>query len=117
MNNALLMLPDFALILMGAILARRLGFARNFWDGAERLVYYALFPPLLFTSVVNAKFTLASEGPMLAAAVGAFLAAVALGFAARWIFTDRANRVANHGRVSFVGKELGTAAPPIRSAT
>ena len=49
MNNALLMLPDFGLILMGAILARRLGFTRNFWDGAERLVYYALFPPLLFT--------------------------------------------------------------------
>ena len=66
---------------MGAILARRLGFTRNFWDGAERLVYYALFPPLLFTSIVNAKFTFASEGRMLAAAVGAFLAAVALGFA------------------------------------
>ena len=63
-----------------------MGFARNFWDGAERLVYYALFPPLLFTSVVNAKFSFASEGRMLAAAVGAFLAAVALGFAARWIF-------------------------------
>lgn len=79
------MLPDFGLILMGALLARRLGFVRNFWDGAERLVYYALFPPLLFTSVVNAKFSLASEGRMLAAAVGAFLAAVALGFAARWL--------------------------------
>ena len=86
MNNALLMLPDFGLILMGAILARRLGFTRSFWDGAERLVYYALFPPLLFTSIVNAKFTFASEGRMLAAAVGAFLAAVALGFAARWLF-------------------------------
>jgi predicted permease len=79
------MLPDFGLILMGALLARRLGFVRNFWDGAERLVYYALFPPLLFTSVVNAKFSLASEGRMLAAAVGAFLAAVVLGFAARWL--------------------------------
>ncbi len=86
MNNALLMLPDFGLILMGAILARRLGFTRNFWDGAERLVYYALFPPLLFTSIVNAKFSFATEGRMLVAAVGAFLAAVVLGFAARWLF-------------------------------
>lgn len=86
MNNALLMLPDFGLILMGAILARRLGFARSFWDGAERLVYYALFPPLLFISIVNARFTFASEGRMLVAAVGAFLAAVVLGFAARWLF-------------------------------
>jgi malonate transporter and related proteins len=85
-NNALLMLPDFGLILMGAILARRLGFTRNFWDGAERLVYYALFPPLLFTSIVNAKFSFANEGRMLVAAVGAFLAAVVLGFAARWLF-------------------------------
>jgi malonate transporter len=80
------MLPDFGLILMGAVLSRRLGFARNFWDGAERLVYYALFPPLLFTSVVNAKFSFATEGRMLAAAIGAFLTAVALGFAAKWIF-------------------------------
>lgn len=86
MNNALLMLPDFGLILLGALLARRLGFRRDFWDGAERLVYYALFPPLLFMSIVNARFSLASEGRMLAAAVGAFLAAVALGFAARWLF-------------------------------
>jgi len=86
MNNALLMLPDFGLILLGAVLARRLGYTRAFWDGAERLVYYVLFPALLFGSVVNAKFTIAVEGPMLAAAVGAFLAAVALGFSARWVF-------------------------------
>jgi len=85
MNNALLMLPDFGLILLGALLARRLGYARSFWDGAERLVYYALFPPLLFTSIVNARFSFATEGRMLVAAVGAFLAAVALGFAARWL--------------------------------
>ncbi|HQR20411.1 MAG TPA: AEC family transporter [Burkholderiaceae bacterium] len=85
MNYALLMLPDFGLIMLGALLARRLGFNRGFWDGAERLVYYALFPPLLFTAIANARFSLASEGRMLVAAVGAFLAAVALGFAARWV--------------------------------
>ena len=82
----LLMLPDFGLIFFGAILARRFGYSRAFWEGAERLVYYALFPALLFTSVVAVRFSLATEGRMLAAAVGAFLAAVVLGFAARWIF-------------------------------
>jgi predicted permease len=101
LNNALLMLPDFGLILMGAVLARRLGFARNFWDGAERLVYYALFPPLLFTSIVNAKFSLASEGRMLAAAVGAFLAAVVLGFAARWLFRPQPAFLASCVQTSF----------------
>ncbi len=80
------MLPDFGLILMGALLVRRFGYSRSFWDGAERLVYYALFPALLFTSVVSVKFSLATEGRMLAAAVGAFLAAVALGFASRPLF-------------------------------
>lgn len=86
MANALLMLPDFGLILMGALLARRLGYSRIFWEGVERLVYYVLFPSLLFTSTVSAKFTLATEGRMLVAAVGAFLFAVALGFAVRWLF-------------------------------
>lgn len=80
------MLPDFGLILLGLLLARRFGFERGFWEGAERLVYYVLFPPLLFTAIVNAKFTLAAEGLMLSAAVGAFLAAVALSFASRWLF-------------------------------
>ncbi|HTN49146.1 MAG TPA: AEC family transporter [Burkholderiaceae bacterium] len=101
MNNALLMLPDFALILMGVVLARRLGFTRPFWDGAERLVYYALFPPLLFTSIVNAKFSLASEGRMLAAAVGAFLVAVLLGFCARWIFRPKADFFASCVQTAF----------------
>jgi predicted permease len=95
------MLPDFGLILMGAVLARWLGFARNFWDGAERLVYYALFPPLLFTSIVNARFSFATEGRMLAAAVGAFLAAVALGFAARWIFRPNAAFFASCVQTAF----------------
>jgi predicted permease len=100
-HNALLMLPDFGLILLGALLARRLGFRRDFWDGAERLVYYALFPPLLFISIVNARFSLASEGRMLAAAVGAFLAAVALGFAARWIFRPQAAFFASCVQTAF----------------
>ena len=101
MSNALLLLPDFALIFLGAVLARRLGFARSFWDGAERLVYYVLFPPLLFTSVVNAKFTVASEGRMLAAAVGAFLAAVALGFLARWLFRPKPEFFASCVQTAF----------------
>lgn len=86
MNNVLLMLPDFGLILLGAALARRLGFRRDFWDGAERLVYYVLFPPLLFVAIVNGKFSLQSEAQMLTVAVGAFLSAVALSSAARWLF-------------------------------
>lgn len=83
--NALLVLPDLATILLGLLLARiwRDGYDRAFWAGAERLVYYVMFPALLFTAINGAQFTLGAEARLLGAAVGAFLGAVALGFAAR----------------------------------
>ena len=85
--NALLILSDFALIALGLAL-RRLwpaSFDRAFWTGAEKLVYYVLFPALLFNAINRAQFSLATEAAVLAVAVGAFLSAVALGFAARWV--------------------------------
>jgi predicted permease len=85
LSNALLILPDFATILLGLALARvwRDGFGRDFWAGAERLVYYVLFPALLFGAINGAKFSIGAEIKMLGAAVGAFALAVALGFAAK----------------------------------
>jgi predicted permease len=82
-STILLILPDFALILLGLVLARRFGYERGFWNGAEKLVYYVLFPGLLFHSINAAQFTLGGEGKALGVAVTAFLGAVALGFAAR----------------------------------
>jgi predicted permease len=84
-DNALLILPDFALILLGLVLARawRDGYDRGFWTGAEKLVYYVMFPALLFNAINGAQFSVLSEAKLLSAAVGAFLCAVALGFLAR----------------------------------
>ncbi|HEX5639175.1 MAG TPA: AEC family transporter [Burkholderiaceae bacterium] len=84
--NALLMLPDFGTILLGALLARRFAFQREFWDGAERLVYYVLFPALLFNSILSAKFSLATDSLLLGAAVATLLSAAAMGFLARPLF-------------------------------
>jgi len=81
--NALLMLPDFGTILLGALLARRFAFQRGFWDGAERLVYYVLFPALLFNSILNAQFSLATDSLLLGPAVVTLLSAAAMGFLAR----------------------------------
>jgi malonate transporter len=86
LSNALLMLPDFGMILLGALLARRYAYQRSFWDGAERIVYYVMFPALLFNSILSARFSLATDSALLAAAVATFLAAVALGFLARPLF-------------------------------
>ena len=85
-SNALLMLPDFGTILLGAVLARRFAFQRGFWDGAERLVYYVLFPALLFNSIFSAKFSLATDALLLGAAVVTLLSAAAMGFLAQPLF-------------------------------
>src|SRR5258708_2708272 len=47
MQTALLILPNFVLIVIGLVLARRFDFGRDFWDGLEKLGYYVLFPALL----------------------------------------------------------------------
>src|SRR5512137_993024 len=84
--NALLMLPDFGTILLGALLARRFGYPRGFWEGAEKLVYYVLFPALLFNSILSAQFSFATDSLLLGAGVATLLGAVALGFLARPLF-------------------------------
>ena len=84
--NALLMLPDFGTILLGAVLARRFSFGRAFWEGAERLVYYVLFPALLFNSILRAQFSFDTDTVLLIASVGTLLAAMMLGFVARPLF-------------------------------
>lgn len=85
LSNALLVLADFALIALGLLLRRLWSddFNRAFWTGAEKLVYYVLFPALLFSAINRAQFSLGLEARVLAAAVAAFLAAVAISFAAR----------------------------------
>ena len=49
--------PTFALIIMGYVL-RRGGFAgQAFWEGADRLNYFLLFPALLVGSMTHSPFT------------------------------------------------------------
>ncbi|HLX23900.1 MAG TPA: AEC family transporter [Usitatibacter sp.] len=60
MQTALLILPNFALIVIGLVLARRFDFGRDFWAGLEKLVYYLLFPALLFRSLAIARIDFAA---------------------------------------------------------
>jgi predicted permease len=69
----LLLLPDFLLIALGALLRRSRAFDAMFWGGVERLVYFVLFPALLFRSLATSP---------LAAADAERLAVVGLGFTA-----------------------------------
>ncbi len=75
MSDALLLLPDFALIALGFALCRYTGLGRPLWDAVERLVYLLLFPALLFGAIVRNPVSPASALPL----AGSSLAVVALG--------------------------------------
>ena len=86
MSTALLILPNFVLILIGLALARRFDFGRDFWDGLEKLVYYVLFPALLFRSLALAKIDFGATGMLVLAALGFTLAGFVLALAAGPLF-------------------------------
>ena len=83
MNTVLLLLPDFALILLGMLIRRWMTFGENFWAGLEKLVYFILFPALLINSLVKAKLDLLSAFPLLATAFVAIVAGMLLGLLPR----------------------------------
>ena len=60
MIYAQLLLPDFSLILCGYLLCRHTPLDRTVWGPLESLVYYFLFPLLLFQSIVKSPLDLAA---------------------------------------------------------
>ena len=68
--TAVLVLPNFVLILAGLVLSRRFSYARTFWEGLEKLVYYVLFPALLLRTLALARIDLAATGLLIACVLG-----------------------------------------------
>jgi len=83
MPDLLLLAPDFLLILCGFAICRWTPLDRTVWDGAERLVYFVLFPALLFTSILKNPMSPATAGPLAGAAVAVVAAGIGLAFALR----------------------------------
>jgi predicted permease len=81
MSIALLVLPDFLLIALGWALHHKFKYTREFFNGAERLVYFVLFPALLFQSILRTPLT-AGHTALLAQAVAL---TVAVGVALVWL--------------------------------
>ncbi|MFO1293938.1 MAG: AEC family transporter [Rubrivivax sp.] len=80
MADAWLLLPDFALIALGFVLCRRTPLDRKVWDGVERLVYFVLFPALLFNTILRSPLTPGTALPLM----GCGLGVVALGITAAY---------------------------------
>ena len=75
--------PVFLLIALGWLLRAR-GFPGDaFWPGAERLVYWVLFPPLLLLTTAGSDLTGLRTLPIALALIAAVLLTAALAFALR----------------------------------
>lgn len=81
MNFAQLLLPDFALILCGFLVCRYTALGRSVWEGVESLVYYFLFPVLLFQSIAKSPLELGEAWRMMAAGLLLGVVGIALAYA------------------------------------
>jgi predicted permease len=86
MSTALLLLPDFLLIAIGALLVASRRFDRTAFSGVERLVYYVLFPALLFRSLATAPLSPADAGRLAAVGAGFTVAGMLLSALTRPLF-------------------------------
>lgn len=86
MSIPTLLLPDFLLILLGFLLMRFTKWTPEFWDGLEKMVYYVLFPALLFYSTARTPFDFAATGKLLEVTLGATVVGIALGWLAKPLF-------------------------------
>lgn len=76
-NYLQLLLPDFSLILCGYLVCRYTALDRHVWEPVERLVYFFLFPVLLFHSIVKSPLDLAAASSLIAG--GLVIAACGIG--------------------------------------
>ncbi len=80
----LLLLPDFLLIVAGFVLCRYTPLDRPVWEAAEKLVYFLLFPVLLFNSISRSSLSPGDTMALMAGGLGVMLSGIALAFALRW---------------------------------
>jgi malonate transporter len=89
MSHVLLLVPDFLLILCGFVLCRWTALDRGVWDGVERLVYYLLFPVLLFNSILRSPLQPGATIRLALAGIVVVACGIALAYALkRWPGVD-----------------------------
>jgi len=79
-NFAQLLFPDFSLILIGYLLCRYTALDRRVWEPIESLVYYFLFPVLLFHSIVRYPLDLQAASSLMVAGFTLGLGGIALAY-------------------------------------
>jgi len=80
-NYAQLLFPDFSLILCGYLVCRFTALNRRVWEPVESLVYFFLFPVLLFHSIVRSPLDLGAAASLIGAGLTMGVAGIALAYA------------------------------------
>ena len=81
MNFLQLLLPDFALILCGYLVCHHTALNRTVWEQVESLVYFFLFPVLLFQSIVRSPLDLAATSSLIGAGLLLGVSGIGLAYA------------------------------------
>ena len=81
MNYAQLLFPDFSLILCGYLVCQYTALNRTVWEQVESLVYFFLFPVLLFHSIVRTPLDLQAASHLIMAGLVLGLSSIALSYA------------------------------------
>lgn len=76
-----LLFPDFSLILIGYLLCQYTALNRIVWDAVERLVYFFLFPVLLFQSIVRTPLDLHTASTLITAGLGLHFSGTLMAYA------------------------------------
>ena len=101
MSIALLLIPDFALILFGFFLNRFTDWGRGFWGGLEKLIYYVLFPALLFNSIAKTRIDFVAATPALKTAVVIVFVGILLAWLAKPLFRPTERSFASAFQTAF----------------
>lgn len=104
MYYAQLLFPDFSLILCGLLLCRYTPMDRSVWGPVEKLVYYVLFPVLLFQSVLRAPIDLGATSGIVLASLTLALCGIALAYSLpRWPWLGRHIDRREHAGAAQIG--------------
>ena len=85
MNYAQLLIPDFSLILCGYLVCRYTALNRTVWEQVESLVYFLLFPVLLFHSIVRSPLDLNAASHLIMAGLALGVGSIGLSYALPWL--------------------------------
>lgn len=103
-NFAQLLFPDFSLIVCGYLLCRYTALNRKVWEPLESLVYFFLFPVLLFHSIVRTPLEWQTATHMMAAGLTLGVLGILLAYSLpRWPWIGAKMDLGLHAASAQVG--------------